>query len=451
MEKIAKLFVSALGVFGLAGGTVCDAAGPPEAPVGVRASVDRPLLPKHSKDRRVVVKIEVEGAATKRANRTPLNLAIVLDRSGSMRGAKLEQAKQAAEMLVDQLDGDDVLSLVVYETEVEVLVPSAPLGNRGREIKNRIRRIESGGSTALHGGVEQGGRQLEEFLSRERINRVILLSDGLANVGPSSNREIAGLGRRLAEKGGSVTTIGLGDDYNETLMTTLAEAGDANYYYVADVESLPEVFERELGELKTIVARRLEIEIHCPRGVRPLRFLGRPGELKSQRESVVFGTLSGEQSRELYLECVLDEEGFGEISEIAEIAVSYDDASTARRSEVGRFPVVVGYTDDVELATSAEDKALQAEAAVFANAVETEKAIRLADSGDIEGSRSQLESQLSALARAHAAAPAAQKQILGEEIDAVKEAQEDLANNRMSKAQRKKLSRGSFELRNSKR
>merc|ERR1712023_113770 len=109
-----------------------------------------------------------------------------------------------------------------------------------------IKRIETGGSTALYGGVEAGGRQLDKFLSKQRINRVMLLSDGIANVGPSSNREISQLGSRLSKSGVSVTTIGLGHDYNETLMTSLAEASDANYYYVADVEELPGVFKDEL-------------------------------------------------------------------------------------------------------------------------------------------------------------------------------------------------------------
>ena len=159
-----------------------------------------------------------------------------------MSGGKLEQAKQAAAMLVDQLDREDILSLVLYETEVQVVLPAGRLGNRKKEIKRIIQKIETGGSTALYDGVKYGGQQLDEFLSKERINRVVLLSDGIANVGPSSNREIAQLGAKLAKGGMSVTTIGLGDDYNETLMTALAEASDANYYYVADVEQLPAVF-----------------------------------------------------------------------------------------------------------------------------------------------------------------------------------------------------------------
>ena len=452
--------MSVLGGVTLLGGTftspaafACGAygAGGGDLPLGVRTSVDRPLIAKEGKDSRVVIKIEVEGGKVGRVQRTPLNLAIVLDRSGSMAGAKLEQAKQAAQFLVNQLQRDDVLSVVLYDTEVQVVVPAGKLKDRAREINRIIGRIETGGSTALYAGVEEGGGQLREYLSRERINRVMLLSDGIANIGPSSNSEIAKLGSRLAREGGSVTTIGLGNDYNETLMTSLAEASDANYYYVADVESLPEVFEAELGELQSIVARDIKIEIRCPKGVRPIRFLGRPGTLSSRNESVAFGTVSSEQVRELYLECEIEPAAMGKTTEIAEVAVTFTNGSSTDKQALNSTSVVVGYTGDVVLAGKSVNRAIVAEAAIFANALETERAIALADKGDIVASRVQISSQTATLKAAYAAAPAAQQSLLKSEIDALEETASDLEDNSLSKEQRKKLSNGSWELRNSKR
>src|SRR5208337_1493072 len=128
------------------------------------------------------------------------------------------------------------------------------------------------GSTALYAGVKMGADQLQEYFSSKRINRVILLSDGIANVGPSSPRQLCRLGNDLAERGISVTTIGVGDNYNEDVMAGLAEASDANYYYVQDTEKLPEIFAKELGELLTVAARDVRIEITCPDGVEPIGF-----------------------------------------------------------------------------------------------------------------------------------------------------------------------------------
>ncbi len=458
MEINKHLIMSVLGSVALLGGTfatstavACGAYGASDLPLGVRTSVDRPLIAKNGSDSKVIIKIEVEGGKVDRVRRTPLNLAIVLDRSGSMSGAKLEQAKQAAQFLVNQLERDDVLSVVLYDTEVQVVVPAGKLKDRAREINRIIGRIETGGSTALYAGVEQGGGQLREYLSSERINRVMLLSDGIANIGPSSNAEIARLGSRLAREGGSVTTIGLGNDYNETLMTSLAEASDANYYYVADIESLPEVFEAELGELQSIVARDITIEIRCPKGVRPVRFLGRPGTLNKRSESVAFGTVSSEQVRELYLECEIEPDAMGKTTEIAEVAVTYTDDSSTDRQSLEPTPVVVGYTADLVLAEKSLDRAIAAEAAIFANALETEKALAYADKGNIAESKAQISRQTETLKAAYAAAPAAQQSLLKSEIEALEETASDLDDNQLSKEQRKKLSNGSWELRNSKR
>jgi len=451
MEIKRSLLLSALTLALAVSGTPFSTVRASEGSLKLRTAIDRPLLHEGGGESKVVIKIAVEGCRAPQKERMPLNLAIVLDRSGSMSGGKLEQAKQAASLLVEQLDRDDVLSLVVYESGVEVVRPAARVGDQHREIKRLIERIETGGSTALYGGVEEGSRQLREFLGKERINRVMLLSDGIANVGPSDNRDIADLGTRIAREGMSVTTIGLGSDYNETLMTALAEASDANYYYVADVEKLPEVFENELGELKSIVARDIIIEIRCPEGVRPLRFLGRPGELKSGTETITFATLSSGQARELYLECLVSDAALGKVNEVAQVSVRYADTLSSQAVEKSATPVVVGYSKDAELVTRSLDKAIAAEAAIFANAVETEKAIALADKGDAEGSRRVLDSQLQTLNEAYAAAPAAQQTQLSKEIEAVAGAREELNGDQLSKEQRKKLSSGSWMLRNSKR
>ena len=108
------------------------------------------------------------------------------------------------------------------------------------------------------------------------------------------------LGSHLAERGISVTTIGVGDDYNEDLMAGLAEASDANYYYVRDTEKLPEIFAKELGELLTVAARDVRIEIICPDGVKPLGFIGRAEKFENQRATVNLSQLTTGQDRYLF-------------------------------------------------------------------------------------------------------------------------------------------------------
>src|ERR1051326_2853399 len=153
----------------------------------------------------VVVKIDLSAVDhRRRSKRTPLNLAVVLDRSGSMSGAKIEMARQAAMEVVDRLAPGDIFSLIVYSDRAEVVFPAQEVEDK-EALKTRISRIKPGGSTALYAGVELGAEQLTRCHSSKRINRVILVSDGLANVGPSSPRDLRRLGGRLSAQGISVT------------------------------------------------------------------------------------------------------------------------------------------------------------------------------------------------------------------------------------------------------
>lgn len=434
------------GAWGLESGDVA-----PET-VRLRAKVDRPILFRGAGEQEVIIKIDLDGAAHRKLKRAPLNLSVVIDRSGSMTGRKLEQAKQAAEMLVDQLRPEDVFSLVMYDTEVDVLAPAQPVGKDRSEFKRIIRNIRAGGSTALYAGVETGGRQLQEFLRKNRINRVLLLSDGIANVGPSSNREIARLGHRLAERGVSVSTVGLGDDYNEDLMTALAEASDANYYYVADVEELSQVFEKELGELQSIVARRLVLEIVFPEGVKPKRFLGRPETISGQRGRIEFDTLAGAQTREVLVSCVLDPARIGRARQLAGIGLAYED-SVCGDGILKNLDcdVVVEVTDDAEVAEKNRDADVTVQAEIYRNASEAEEAIALADSGNAGAARVKIESQIGRLRMAQEAAPAAgQKQALEREISVLEESRDELGSDGFSKSSRKNLQWNVFQYKNSK-
>jgi Ca-activated chloride channel family protein len=191
----------------------------------VAGPVQLKVEPEHSfilreESPEVCFRIDLTGAGLTQRRRVPLNLSIIIDRSGSMAGAKIEKAKQAAMLLVDQLTPDDFFSVVAYDSTVDVLCPSQHVEDKEsvREMISRIRPLQG---TALYAGLSAGAKELRKHYSTTRLNRAILLSDGLANVGPSSPRDLRNLARELASESLSVTTIGVGDDYNEELMAEL--------------------------------------------------------------------------------------------------------------------------------------------------------------------------------------------------------------------------------------
>ncbi|HEY4416135.1 MAG TPA: VWA domain-containing protein [Verrucomicrobiae bacterium] len=376
---------------------------------------DREVLLKNS-PQEVVVKIDLSAiAAKKKPRHTPLNLAVVIDKSGSMRGAKLERTKQAAMQLVDRLAANDVFSLVTFSDHAQVLVAAQKAGDKDAKdaLKEKIESIEADGSTALYAGVKLGADQLGEYLSAKRINRVLLLSDGLANVGPSTPRELRRFGSDLAERGIAVTTIGVGDDYNEDLMAGLAEASDSNYYYVQDTEKLPQIFAHEFNEMVSIAVRDVRIEIICPDGVQPLGFIGRPEKFSGQQAVVNLNQLTTGQNRYLFLRCRVN----GTPPEIAQAKIHYLDELNGGQAESADGVAKVHFTDDQAAADKSVNGLVFAQKELMLTAVAKDEAIAQADAGNYKQAAAILQAQNRALGLTLSDAPASAQQQIRAETD----------------------------------
>jgi Ca-activated chloride channel homolog len=397
----------------------------------------------------VVFKIELCCPNDLKAPRLPLNLALVIDRSGSMSGSKIEKARESAIQIVDQLQKDDTFSLIAYDNEVQVLVPSQPVEDKNH-LKRCISRLEPGGSTALYAGVQEGAEQLEKYLTRKRVNRVILLSDGLANVGPSSPRELSRLGMELARNGISVSTLGIGDDYNEDLMAALAEASDANYYYVKDVEELPKILAKELGILTRVAAREIRVEVTCPDGVEPIGFIGRTETFKQGVAQIDMGPIVSGQTRYLFLRCMVENPKKLSKSEIAKVNLDYADEINGGQRRTAAQVVKVEFSDDTDEVVRSVDKDVRIEKELVLNAEQKSQAIGAADKGDYKAAASVIKSQISRLSSASYDAPAEKKQELQVEIQSLSERAKELEDGKMDKGSRKAMQSESYKTRNSK-
>ena len=214
----------------------------------------------------VLVRIQAPGAPVGHtAVRPPQAIALVIDRSGSMEGRPLAEARRCAEYVVGKLRPTDAVSLVQFDNRVQRLWPAVPLGD-GAPLRAAIAAIHSGGNTHLHGGWREGAETLAD-VAGTGLKRVILLSDGQANEGLTDAAAIAAQCAEWAARGVTTSTYGLGSSFNEELMVAMARAGGGNHYYGDTAEDLMDPFQQELELLGNLCLRDLRLSATVPDGV----------------------------------------------------------------------------------------------------------------------------------------------------------------------------------------
>ena len=376
---LLSLSILALTLIGLS-----QASSAPTEVIKLGAEVSHPLVSADARNT-VYLKVSLEGLTlADQGERPPLNLALVIDRSGSMQGDRIKRAKEAAILAVEMLGDDDIVSIIAYDTHAQVIVPATKARSKASIIQ-AIRGIRPLNSTALHAGVALGASETEKFLSKERVNRVVLLSDGIANVGPSSPSELAALGRSLVAKGLSVSTIGLGLGYNEDLMSQLASASDGNHVFVESPDQLTSIMGMELGDALAAVAKNAVLEVTFAEGVRPVRALGREATFSGQRVTGRLGTIGAKQTRYLLIEAEVNPLKVDMVSELAQVKARFfvpSASTTEERTLVGPSVKAVEGSEDVR---SAERKEVMEEVLSLLATEKQKIAVSLKDRGDSAG------------------------------------------------------------------
>ena len=377
------------------------------------AGCDRDLVANEVSSERMV-EWTVAVPATDKRDRAPLNLALVLDHSGSMHGEKLQYVKQAAAHVLDLLDERDRTAVVIYDDEVTTLAGSEHRGaDARRAVAERIQSIRTGGSTNLSGGWLQGCQEIAAHQREEFLNRALLMTDGLANVGITDVEELAKHARELRRRGVSTSTFGVGLDFNEQLLELLADEGGGHFYYIERPQQIPAMFQRELGELLTVVAREAALVIRIPKGV-SVELLGDvPHERDGERLRIFLGDLFAGQQRLLYTKVLTppDMPGSKLVLRAELVYANLEGRSTTITAEQW-----LSYARTPEVRLIPVDDALLGRAGVVEMETTSARALRLERAGRRSEARALVQHALHANASHLSAEQAAQYDGLAEEM-----------------------------------
>ena len=392
----------------------------------------------------VVIKVTLDAPMVPSSmDRPPVNLSVVLDKSGSMGGEKITQAKAAAIEAVKRLGVSDIFSLVVYDSNVHTIIPAQSVRNIN-QIVSKIQRIFAAGSTALFGGVSQAASEIRKYIGSEHVHRIILLSDGLANVGPQSPAELGRLGAALIKENISVTTIGVGYDYNEDLMTRLSQKSDGNSYFVETGSELPGIFAAELGDVLNVVAKKVRVTISMPEGVEPVAIIGREGRIKGKTIELSMNQLYGEQEKYALVKVKIPKSETNTIMEIAKAKVSYEDPFS-KKTEVVYGKSIAKFSKDSKVVKKSTNVKVVRDYYRNLNAMEQEKAISLSDKGK---KKEAVQALKASAVKMKSIAKEYNDEVLLEEAEDMEKQAETIETEGMNKKMRKVLRTKSYQMKN---
>lgn len=358
------------------------------------------------------VLLRIKGVDRQTTERPPLDLALVIDRSGSMSGDKIVSTKTAAIELLSRLDERDRLTLITYSNGVEELSTHVPMTATGKvDARKRIMDIHAAGSTALGPAMAQAFSTLRSRPSPadDRMAHVIFMSDGLANTGEQQPDILGEWAAAAFRDGISLSSLGVGLDYNEDLMTHIADQGGGRYHFIKDSDSVAGVLNDEFKGLVATVASQVAIDLDLPEGVSVLRVFGYPTFEEGGRTFIRVGSVGANATREIIVKLGFDRPmgPNNHMATVARLRVDFRDQTNDGTSGFVTGSVEVSVKDDEKSVVSSENLEVSVRVSETEAADKLETAARAVDRGAFAEAESVLEDTIVELKRKNIAAPSA--------------------------------------------
>ncbi|MCC6866444.1 MAG: VWA domain-containing protein [Ignavibacteria bacterium] len=316
------------------------------------------------------------------SRRTPMNISIVIDRSGSMSEKnKLDYVKKAVQYLIDEAGNDDYVSIVTYDDYVDVLQKSQIIRER-YELREKINSLKPGGFTNLSGGMFEGYDQVKGNYMRGYVNKVFLLSDGLANRGITDRFKLADIVREKNRRDGiTISTFGVGNEFNENLMADIADYGRGNYYYIKNSSDIPEIFASELRNMHNLVGQNTKVKVRFPKdNLRVSKVFGYPYDIEGDVVTIDFKDFFSAQKKSVLIKFDITNETDKKLELESELV--YEDVSSDFRLVTEHSLSRIEQTTSIEKYNSAKNETVIQYVAMFEANEIMEEALRSADDGN---------------------------------------------------------------------
>jgi Ca-activated chloride channel family protein len=381
VRALAAACVALLGI-GCAGTEVRPLARDPEA-IDLAGALGNRFV-RAGEGNEIVARLHVSAHEVRGAHRPPINLALVVDTSGSMEGAPIEDAREATRALLGQLSSGDRLAVIAFHSHTEVLLPSTQLdGHNLSELQTRIDAMVAQGTTDLHGGLTAGIEEVIRHWDPNGVNRVVLLSDGVPNE-PSG---IEAMAQAAGERGIAITALGLGVDYDETLLGAVAQRSGGRFHAVEESSAVASVFRDEVLRLVRTVARTASIDLSPGPGVRIEGVVGPAFTTNGTSVHVEIGDLAEGEERDILVRLHADARRSGATVELMDAVLRFDDAVEGAGRLERRVFLGARSTDTEADIAGGRDESVERDAARLMAAEVTVRAIAMAREGELEEAR----------------------------------------------------------------
>jgi Ca-activated chloride channel homolog len=329
-------------------------AGPEVAAITLDAALGNKFV-KSGASSTMVARIGLSARKRSATQRPPVNLALLVDTSGSMDGRAIADARAASLALVASLAPDDRIALIVFNSKADVLLPSTRLEDTSaKELRSKIEGMKATGTTDMSSGLRLAIDQVKRNLNHEGVNRVVLVGDGV----PNDDRQITALVSDAAAHGVSITALGLGNDYDPMLMGRIAQQSGGRFFYVEDSTKVASFFAEEVTRLHQVVARRAVLELHPGPGVTVTGVVGRPFSGLDRGVAVQLGDLSLGEQHEIVVELASSVTKEGANVEVLDAVIRYEDGVGGAQHEERIF-VGAKSTGDVASLAQGREKTVE--------------------------------------------------------------------------------------------